>query len=449
MNKNKWSQEEIDLLTELHTKYPLQVVLEIYNSEAKLRGLRSRNKTGITVKAQRLKFRSQSGTEMFCIRKLSRMLDIRSDSRLKRWFSKGLDSTVICNAEVFSFRFVSREDFKQFAIKNPSEMWGISYKNLNSVIQDSKLSKDILSFVKQPTIGRPMTVVRINADKHDEAVFRSAKAASVAFDVNKSFVLRNLNTNYLGLKKYAFVRLDYPVWWVPLEFRKEFNQVAGEVLYHLYQELMLIEGYTKLTVSIIAVRMAVTITLSAFKSRERAKDYHQKLISLNILINAKTQSILKKLNYYHYVDRIENIRSRIHGIIKFKVAWLFDKTYKDKASMMLDEFCNEFMYYVGQKYFIREALPLNYEPTNKLEKADYWSYIESACNKYVYVTECKKYNLCFLLALNFIKKNPSLYDFDLEQEILNIEHKVISDEPIKELGKKQSPQTNRIKFKRC
>lgn len=446
----KWLQEEENLLINLHEKYPLQIVLEFYNIEAQKLGLPYRNNTGITVKAKRLKLKAQQGSEIVTTAKLGRLLDVRSDSRIQKWFKKGLKTINYCVNGEIKYRFISRENFKRFAVENPSSMWGIGYKNLNKFIKDSKLTKDILSFTKQPTIGRPMTIVRINADSYEEAVFRSAQAAGVAFNVNKTSVLRNLNKESLGLEKYAFVRLDYPVWWIPLNFRKEFNQAAGEVLYHLYQELMLIEGYSKLTVAIIAARMAVSITLSAFKSRERLKNYHQKLISLEILLEAKQKSTLKQLYYYRYVDRVENIRAKISGIVKFKVINLFTSVYRERAQLMLPEFINEFIYYIGQNYFKREALPLYYQPTNKLETADFWSYIQSAAEAYVYRSEEKKYPLCYLLALNFIKKNPPFYQFDLEEEFVDIECGVVnSDEPIQTFGKKQNEPVKRVKFSRC
>lgn len=446
----KWLQEEEDLLINLHEKYPLQIVLKIYNIEAQKLGLPNRNDTGITVKAKRLKLKAQQGSEVFTTAKLAKLLDVRSDSRVKKWLKEGLKTINYCVNGEIKYRFVNRENFKRFAVENPSLMWGIGYKNLNKFLKDSKLTKDILSFTKQPTIGRPMTIVRINADSHEESVFRSAQAAGVAFDVNKTLVLKNLSKESLSLKKYAFVRLDYPVWWVPLKLRSEFNQAAGEVLYHLYQELMLIEGYSKLTVAIIAVRMAVSITLSAFKSRERLKNYYQKLISLEILLEAKQKSILKKLHYYHYIDRIENIRAKISGIVKFKLSNLFTNVYRERASLMLPEFINEFIYYIGQNYFKREALPLYYQPTNKLENADFWSYIQCAAESFVYRSEKKKYPLCYLLALNFIKKNPPLYQFDLEEEFIDVECDVVSsDEPIQVLGKNQDEPVKRVKFIRC
>lgn len=151
---SKWTEAEIELLTSLFEKYPLAIILQIYHIEAEKLGLPYRNKEGVKIKSVRLGLRAHQSNEVVTTRKLARILDIRCDSRVRRWLKEGLKTIdYFVNGEI-KFRFITRDNFKRFAVENPSLMWGISYKNLNKVLKDSKLTKDILSFTKQPTIGR-------------------------------------------------------------------------------------------------------------------------------------------------------------------------------------------------------------------------------------------------------------------------------------------------------
>lgn len=396
-----WSKEEVDYLQSLIGKKQETQITRSWNAIAKKRGWPTRSAESIRVKLGRictsLKQSRIAKYDNWTMYELSRQLDVPND-RVRQWHRQGLKRER-CSRATTAIRKV---DLAMFAALHPEEFWGIDPKYLGKVLGDTKLAKYIERTVEQPTVGRPMTVVRLDTGD----IYRSAKQAACQLNIGKHVVLDVCGRDTPARNGMDFARLDYPIYWVPWAVREEFNELAGKLLYELYLELKDLGGYKKTSVLIVAGRMAVQIALTAFRRRHREARAGADLTPEEELAEYWKQYFLKNLKLFLTLDQQQSWRqvlSRSKGVAyKIFQTYLPTSTQRE-LSLYLEEYG---LYYIEKatQYFFRNSyLPKNYNPSSPLEVADFFAFMYSATVANVYVG-LRIIKLAILLAIRYIEQ---------------------------------------------
>lgn len=378
---NPWSDEEIALLKSWIGKKPLGLIQREWKLIAKKKGWHERSDEAIHVKFGRLcrelGVSEKAKHDNLSMYELSRQLDIPFD-RVREWrrlglkaFESGID--VDGRSHVIA---ISRKNLREFAIFHPEQFWGIDRHKLSKALGDSKLAKHIHETVEQPTVGRTITVIRLDTGD----VYRSARSAALALNLGsngKGNILRCLQRDTPMRNGMDFARIDYPVYWVPLAIREEFNQLAGHVFYEIYLQLKDLDGYSKTSCQIVAGRMAVQITQFAFKRNLKEANKGMELTPKQITVEFWTTRFITTLKNFLELDRQQGW-NKIASAIK---GWAYREFYKllpasqKQLQLHLEEYALWYIQRATEGFFKRSYLPKNYQPKNKLEIADLYTYI--------------------------------------------------------------------------
>ncbi len=298
---NPWSIEELDKLRSLIGVKPLQQIKQEWNELAKKNLWGDRTDDALQVKlcheARKLGKSRKATANNWSMTDLAKLLDIPVD-RIRNWYRLGIDrKNYSFDGDRYHKTAISRKELKRFATAHPEEFWGIAQVKLSKIFNDSSLAKAIALSVEQPTVGRPITVIRLDTGD----VYCSAKSAATALNLGasgKNNILKQLKRetpNRLGME---FARIDYPLYWVPLAVRAEFNMIAGKVFYEIYLQLRDLDGYSKLSCQIVAGRIAVQITLFTFRRNLKEQVKGVELSSKKVVANFWQTRILKNLTEF-------------------------------------------------------------------------------------------------------------------------------------------------------
>ena len=407
-NAEVWSDDEIAYLRSLIGKKQLVQIKSDWNNVAKRKGWSRRSPTSLEVMFTRLcrkvGITRRTVSDNWCNRDLARLLDIPVD-RVEVWIEKGLNLSVKAKNKHFK-NAISRRDLKKFASSHPDLFWGIDKSKLSKALGDSKLAGYIHSSVKQPTVGRPMTIIRLDTGE----VYRSAKNAALTLNLGtagKNNILKQLQRETPMRNGMEFARIDYPLYWVPLASRTEFNQLAGKIFYEIYLTLCKLNGYSKLSCQIVAGRMAVQMTLFIFRRNIKQQLKGTELTPKQVLVEFWQSYILKNLGDFIVLSK-QQMWKRIVGVIKWVVYNTFAVLLPISTPKQLQLYVEEYAYYYLQKqtenYFKSQYLPIGYKPTNHLETADLFNYIYSSIFAKIELRENCFEMLVRVNAWNYIKK---------------------------------------------
>jgi hypothetical protein len=417
-----WSPEEDELLRGMLTKVHAKQLVKIWNN-IKPDKAPERGTSAIFIRIKRLGL-SRRCDSVWTSYDLGRKLGICVD-RVQKWVDRAWLSTdnYGYDGKRYHLKLISKTYFKDFAVRHPEELWGIGYQKLKLFL-GVQLAREISELAVQPTTGRTMVIVRLGTDE----VYRSARDAAAVFDISKSTILRNLERDKEIKRVGHFVRLDYPLFWVPSEYRDDFNNLCGQILLKIFCELSSISGYKKTACIVVAVRQSVVIALTAFKKNLKLIEQGEKIATTEAIAEYWYTRFAEKLK--HHVNLCsESSRARIRNTLKSITFDLFKNTYKEKALDYFDNFVCDFIYYCTTTYLNKSALPLYFKAQSKLEHADLWTHIEMSCHARLWINDKdkrqKKMSLAVIRALCFLKKNPYFYSFN-EEYIL---HQPISNYP--------------------
>lgn len=409
-----WTEAEIDLLGKWIGAKPIVLIAKEWNQIAKKRGWTERTINGIRVKAKRLASSQKTSLRSYKDNwdggKLANILGIPTE-RVRGWRRRGLlDYTKLTHNQTI----ISKKQFKKFAQEFPEELGGINPKNLRKILKDSKLVRAI-SVVNAPRMGRKMTIVRLDTGD----IYPSARQASCVLAPEMNCSEKTAKSNILRVVKKGtpmkngmdFYQLDYPVFWCPDEMRKEFNFLAGKVLYELYLNICTVVGYQKQSCLIVASRLAVVITQQAFQLN--SYDIEKKnnpVRAKSTIIEFYSQKYLEKL-FYAFNHR--NIFVKIQDILYRRIIKnCYAITNSDR--IMADEYAKDFVnFYIikeTERFYKKSFVPIGYSPKDKLERADLWSYIYNSINIWIWIGKeengtRKKVSWIWLAFLHFCRSN--------------------------------------------
>lgn len=406
---NPWTDAEIDKLKSWIGKKPLAQIQREWKKVAKKQGWEDRSDEAIHIKFARA-CRSQGLSEKptsdnLSMQELAKRMDVPID-RVRRWRELGLkvgeyNCDVNGRAHIIA---ISKKELRKFACSHPEEFWGIDSKYLSKFLGDAKLARAIAFTVEQPTIGRAITIVRLDTGD----VYRSAYAAGNALNIHKHNVLKVCKRSTPMRNGMDFVQLDYPVFWVPLVYRNDFNKLAGKVFYNIYLHTRSLDGFNKTTCTIVAGRMAVQIALFTFrKNFNEAKKGHE-LTPVDALAQFWTDRMLFNLNSFLSLDG-RGCFVKTASVIK-RIAYrtfvnFFAKSSNFNIQFALEDYAAYYIERTTQHYFKHSYLPRNYKPTTRLEKADLFTYIYGSVFASVQIREDYLERLGRVVAWGYLDKN--------------------------------------------
>jgi hypothetical protein len=397
-----WSEAEENLLAKWIQIKPTHLIYQDWNVVAEQQGWKERPYWQIVSKATRLvksdprlKDNLVAGRnseyprihvtkDNWSLQDLKRILGIRRYGRVLRWVhKKGLEYIDVSTTQK-KYYAITRKALRKFASKHPEEFWGITQKNLRKVLPKplaDKLFK--LNRERQPTNGRALPVIRLDTGD----VYRSGRAAATALKLTASMVIDSAKTDETHPNGMDFFRFDYPTYWVPSDVVQEFNFVAGKILYQLYLEICAVTGYKKQSCLLVAARLAIKITLIAFRSSEKRKALGQCPDPVEEMANFWRDLLLKKLAY------VFNLQA---GLILQKISYTIKQrvfrnciAIAEGNKLLAEDYAQDFVNFYIQKeiakYYQESYLPVNYLAKDKLQHADLWAHIYHSLNLYIWV----------------------------------------------------------------
>jgi len=263
--------EQLELLASWIGKKASKQIIEDFHWECIQRGWTIRTDTAVDVKlgrlAIKLKKSLQAKSDNWSMRQLERMFDIPVD-RIRNWVRQGLP----CRKYARNLSGISKEDLRQFAKQHPEKFWGIEPKYLQPIL--GTVTASAISKIPQQTMGVTIPVIRLDTGE----VIKSARAAAIQLigsndqadtDRVKASILRSchqLTPTKTEGKKVQWYQLVYPMWWVQLSLRKEFEQQAGRLFFAAYRELKKLPGVSKTQAMGTAHRLAGDVSKICYQS---------------------------------------------------------------------------------------------------------------------------------------------------------------------------------------
>lgn len=429
----EWKKEEDVFLLSLVGKYQRLQIIEMWNDIATENGWPTRTEESVKIHYDRLcqkfKISRKSPTDNWTLRELARRLDIPPD-RVERWIELGLKYKTV--GKFSRLMSISRKNFKAFAVAQPGQMWGIELNKLRQTLGDRQLAKEIYAVAEQPTVGRAIVVVRL--DKAE--VYRSARNAACTLKPEgwqgmKASILKTCKKDTPMRNGMDFVQLDYPVFWVPMACREEFNQIAGKLLFEIHSELKPLPGYRKTTCTIVSARLAVQITLIIFRRRLKDANEGNQSWDVDSLSEFWKKFFLAKIKKYATINSSRAFPA-LFSIVRnhaynFKELILSKET--NKIQLFLDDFVSTFIEESMQYYYKTSYLPRYYQPTDRIGIADLYAFIEGAFRIKIKLGD-KTTRLGFVKLLRYCKKMlaPFEENYDLSGTGSNLETAIATNQ---------------------
>lgn len=386
----KWTEEEVSHLKKMLGRVPFNLIPQKFNNYLKRKNLPKRTKKSIQAQACKIANSVKTERDNWTIAGLASILGINR-SRVEFWcHSKGL------KYEKYSARDlrITKVNLREFAAKSPESLGGIDPKKLNKVLKDTKLVSAITKVTSYaPKKGRKLTIVRLDTGDVYPGAGEAAIALAPEIDAEqenaRALIYRVCRGAKSKKENIDFFQLDYPLFWVPAEVRAEFNFLAGKILYELYLEICEKVGYEKMSCLTVAARLAVEITLLAFKVKDSwlVKNHPKKDEPRSAIADYYANRLKKKL-FYVYQLSPSYTYEKIGNIIRFR---LKKHIYAASKGNLVDfeRYLEEFIvYYIDEQstqFYRKSFVPRGYKPRTRLEKADYWAYIYHSLNIHITV----------------------------------------------------------------
>ena len=385
IGSDEWTKEENLELIALIGRFQRLQIIEGWNDIATEKGFPLRSLEGVKIQYDRLArkfgFSRKAILDNWTLRELGRQLDVPTD-RVERWIELGLKHEKVGSYNRLTA--ISRKSFKAFAVAQPGQMWGIELNRLTKALGDRQLAKEIHAVADQPTCGRAIVVVRL--DKAE--VYKSARSAACTLKPEKwiamkTSILRTCKKNTPMRNGMDFVQLDYPVYWVPMVYRDEFNQIAGRLLYEIHAELKPVHGYRKTTCAIVAARLAVQITLIIFRRRLKDAEEGKEFLGVDYWIKFWKLQFLNKFHKYVELQSSQMFPVLLSSIKSFTYKYIKNLLAEhgiyehSRVNEFLDDYASSFIENGIKVFYNRSFLPRYYQPSDRIGTADLYAFIES------------------------------------------------------------------------
>ena len=412
-----WTDDEDNKLRELSRKLHITQIVSIWNQLANENKWCERSRYSISSRLIKLKLNCIASEDNFLPNRLAKILEINATS-VRTWLSEGkLKSENYSHTkqthenftkEYNQIRLISKQSFKEFVITHPYELWDIGEKNLSKLI-DRKLAKEVaeIADTNKQIKKVKMTIVRLSVDGYEPKVFPSINQAFLNVNSSIAAISRNLNRDTPTQKDGHFVKLDYPVYLVPLKYRDDFNQLAGKLLIRIFDDLSKIEGYRKTICIVVAVRQAVQIALMTFRREHRLLLDNKTFDDKESYSEYWIEKFYSLYNFHANARDSQKSISKIKSTLKFFVYPMFMTNYKSKADYHFDEYSINLIAKWSNTYYSRSVLPYNYKPQSRFEYGDIFTYVNGLAMATVTLPDKSQFKLAKLEAFAYFKKHPN------------------------------------------
>ena len=389
-----WSAEENNRLIKLIGKQPVRAIIRDWNVCATKKKWAQRTEGAVQSQITRLckkhELTSVCTRDEFNQATLANLLDIKVD-RVKAWVAAGLIAKSL-NGNVgkkSNKTAISKSDLEDFVSIRPEMFYGINPSYLRRVINNkSVVDKIIKTTNTQLPRKRDYTIVRLD----EPAVYENSEQAAIAAQITRQSIRYNLERGETMVSGMEWARLEYALFIVPSAIRNEFNYHAGWILIEIYQDLKRIDGFSKRSVLSTANRIAVQVTIMAFKRNHKEVIKGISLTPKKDICEFWKDKIIT--NIQRFYNRTENnCFNWILSAIKKKVEHII------KNRIELEEFALDTINELSRYFLNKSFLPNGYQPRTALEKADYYSTILSSSMATIEVRPDKKISVTILKAL--------------------------------------------------
>jgi hypothetical protein len=391
---NIWSVEEDSKLIKLIGRLPVQIIIRDWNIYAAKKGWEPRSEKAIQSQITRLcakhNLTSVCTRDEFSQSTLANLLDIKRD-RVRGWIRGGLIAKSI-NGNVGSKHnkvAISKSDLSDFANSHPELFYEINPSFLRKVINDKTVVDKIIKTTSTQLLRkRDYAIIRLD----EPAVYRNTKEAANAASISRQGIRYNLEHGESMINGMEWVRLEYALFVVPSAIRSEFNYYAAWILIDIYEDLRQIDGFSKRSVLSTANRIAVQVTIMAFKRNHKETVKGIPLTPKKDICEFWKERIIANIQRF-YQREDNNCFNWILSAIKKKVEHII----KDKVE--LEEFALDTINELSRYFLNKSFLPNGYQPRTAIEKADYYSTILSSSMATIDVRPDKKISITILKAL--------------------------------------------------
>lgn len=406
-----WTNAEDETLRELSKSFHVTQIIDMWNDIADKNNWLYRNGAGIRQRIFRLGLSNQSEDDNFIPKRLAKILDINK-CRISDWIETNkLETINYCYSQSgnYQVRLISKKLFKEFAITHPNSLWDISVNNLDKLLNDRNLSKEIVEIasLSKPKSGVKFTVVRLTIGGHKPLVYKSSYTAALDLRCTINAISKNLKRDTPTEKHGHFVKLDYPVYLVPLQYRNEFNQLAGKLLIRIFEDLSKIQGYRKTICIVVAVRQAVQIALMTFRREHRLLLDNKTFDDKEAYSEYWIEKFYTLYNFHANVRDSQKSITKIKSTLRFFVYPMFVAKYKSKASFHFDEYSANLIAKWSNTYYSRSVLPYNYKPQSRFEYGDIFTYVNGLATATVTLPDKSRFRLAALETFHYFKKHPT------------------------------------------
>ncbi len=391
---NIWTEEENNRLLKLINKVPVRVIARDWNDYAIKKGWKERTENAvqdqITKLCRKHKLTSVCTKDEFKMTTLAKLLDIRVD-RVRSWVRGGLVAKSI-NGNIglrWNSVAISKSDLEDFANKRPDAFYGINPSFLRRVINNKSVVDKIIERTNtQLPSKRDYAIIRLD----EPAIYKNCEEAAQTVGMTRQGIRHNLEHGETMINGMEWARLEYALFIVPSAIRNEFNYHAGWILIEIYQDLKRIDGFSKRSVLPTANRIAVQVTIMAFKKNHRETTKGIPLTPKKDICEFWKDKILE--NIQRFYKRTENsCFNYILSTIKNKVEHII----RDKVE--LEEFALDTINELSKYFLNKSFLPNKYQPKTALERADYYSAIFGSSMATIDVSPEKRMSIIILKAL--------------------------------------------------
>lgn len=411
----RWKAEEDEYLLGLIGRYQPKQIFEKWNIEAKKRGWYQRTKAGLDTRITDLcKVRgmtSKATTDNWTGSELARVLDIKRD-RVKNWINQGLVvERSDYDGEVYKGSIIiKRKCLVDFALSRPEMFHTIAIPKLTKVLRN----RDAITLLKKvntkPLNYRGCSIVRLDTG----AIYKDAVEAAHNTGLSSKAILYNIKeADSPMLNGSDWARVEYPIYVVPLAIRERFSFEAARIFYQIYLDLVEIDGYSKRSVMVVALRMTVQITFMAFRRQSKQLEKDIQITPIEEIQEYWRKKFIENIKkFYGRAERncFETIQHQInlqtHGFAVGR------KKYE------LEEFACWLYNKYSDRYTSNEFLPINYQPKTKLEKADYYGFIFGILFAWVDIGK-KRMRLTSIMFLTYAAKYLPLSTVEYNEMFLN------------------------------
>ncbi|MFN6560026.1 MAG: hypothetical protein RMY28_009480 [Nostoc sp. ChiSLP01] len=391
---NVWTEEENSRLLKLINRTPVRIIAKNWNNFASKKGWIQRTENAvqdqITKLCRKHNLTSVCTKDEFKQTTLAKLLDIKVD-RVRSWVRAGLAAKTL-NGNVglkWNSVAISKFDLEEFANKRPEMFYGINPSFLRRVINSKAVVDKIIERTNtQLPKKRDYAIIRLDKP----AVYSNCEEAAKDVNMTRQGIRYNLEHGEATINGMEWARLEYTLFIVPSAIRNEFNYHAGWILIEIYQDLKRIDGFSKRSVLPTANRIAVQVTIMAFRRNHRETVKGIPFTPKKDICEFwKDKMIANIQRFYQRQDNacfnwiLSTIKNKAEHIIRDKVE--------------LEEFALDAINELSRYFLNKSFLPNGYQPKTALEKADYYSAIFGYSMVTVDITSEKRMSLITLKAL--------------------------------------------------